>query len=534
MDGSEKMSTQNPGNCYDAISSWNGYEHQGLVAIWYAISKINQLLKAETDSTRWKTLLQDYFLEVEWLEDFSVLKRNGATIEYESTHQVKKYKNASILTYQSALLGLVKHVREVSSISQAYLHVSVPLNLKGKTLLEHLCDMVGNPAHILEMEQEICTKRGDLAFQEKLIHPGRGGTTFLRKRVLDALERVALQSGELSNMNLQAAFDVLLKELAAEKAALKSVSEVQLKKISIFAYPISGMQDFCGVGEVKNLLKETLKQFFTLLAPSSYKATDADFHEKSYLYLLGKLNQHIVARDLYGKAYKVGERDRKICFLELFNWLSSDEIERNGTDFYLYHVKEGMFQITEDYCKHCSEPPESCVTCNVLLCKEKLGALSFPSLQSFLYKTNPQVSGDMSMSTYPKFLSEDGIVNPFLEGIQQISQPFIEETQAITYCDRQKLHYVLTTLHLIPRVRNEQTICEDILRNQNIYQLLMDCDCLISRDISCNSIYQRAGLATLDQDPQAAKHIAHCKDVKIVPLKDSKTDLCIEEETVCI
>ena len=37
------MSTKQPGIIFDATNSWNGYNHQGKISIWYAISKMTNL-----------------------------------------------------------------------------------------------------------------------------------------------------------------------------------------------------------------------------------------------------------------------------------------------------------------------------------------------------------------------------------------------------------------------------------------------------------------------------------------------------------
>ena len=37
------MSVNNPGVIYDATNSWNGYNHQGKISLWYAISEIIKL-----------------------------------------------------------------------------------------------------------------------------------------------------------------------------------------------------------------------------------------------------------------------------------------------------------------------------------------------------------------------------------------------------------------------------------------------------------------------------------------------------------
>lgn len=40
----EMMSKTEPGIMFDATNSWNGYNHQGKIALWYAIKKICELI----------------------------------------------------------------------------------------------------------------------------------------------------------------------------------------------------------------------------------------------------------------------------------------------------------------------------------------------------------------------------------------------------------------------------------------------------------------------------------------------------------
>ena len=54
--------------------------------------------------------------------------------------------------------------------------------------------------------------------------------------------------------------------------------------------------------------------------------------------------------------------------------------------------------------------------------------------------------------------------------------------------------------------------------NSNIYDLLMDYDCLISKDIDIPSIMDEEILQSPCFDSREADHIAHCKDVKVVSL----------------
>ena len=56
------MSTFNPGCLYDATSSWNGYNHQGKIAIWYAIHKINNLYDTSLSTSDNKTNLSVFMV----------------------------------------------------------------------------------------------------------------------------------------------------------------------------------------------------------------------------------------------------------------------------------------------------------------------------------------------------------------------------------------------------------------------------------------------------------------------------------------
>ena len=65
------MSAKNPGVYFDASCSWNGYNHQGKLAIWYALKKIAELYDSGKTEQENLSILETYFLEIEYLEDFS-------------------------------------------------------------------------------------------------------------------------------------------------------------------------------------------------------------------------------------------------------------------------------------------------------------------------------------------------------------------------------------------------------------------------------------------------------------------------------
>lgn len=70
------MSKKNPGVIFDASNSWNGYNHQGKLAIFIAIKQILDVYDNSVSNNKNKEILSDYFVEIEYLEDFSLGKIN--------------------------------------------------------------------------------------------------------------------------------------------------------------------------------------------------------------------------------------------------------------------------------------------------------------------------------------------------------------------------------------------------------------------------------------------------------------------------
>lgn len=101
------MSKDNPGVLHDATNSWNGYNHQGKIALYFAVKEITKLIRDGSDRKANETLLGDYFLEVEYTEDFSVGRiKPGGILCYDTIHQVKDRQDTALSKYESAIQGL--------------------------------------------------------------------------------------------------------------------------------------------------------------------------------------------------------------------------------------------------------------------------------------------------------------------------------------------------------------------------------------------------------------------------------------------
>lgn len=511
------MSTNTPGIIYDATNSWNGYNHQGKISIWYAISEIIKLYDASLSETENKAILENYFLEIEHMEDFSIGKMENGTTKYISVHQVKSHSNRSIEHYESAVLGLVAHLINNSEIELALLHTTEEINLNGESFLDIIKRFTSNPQYLIKDENLIITNRDKVSFRNELTAIKRGRPKTFKSNLIRTLENKYSCEQKLTESNLDEAFDLYLCELKKEKGKIRKSPEELLKKVSLCDYNFAGKTaKYCSVDNAENFLKNVIKDFYQKVYPGSYKAQD-EFVKKSYIWVLGKLDSHIIERDLHYDLYTKNILDRRIPLSTLFDWLTSSEIDMNGDWYYIQYIKEQMFSKIERYCKVCTK--DECATCNVVECKNQLGTMSFENFKSFIHMTNPTVSGKLDMNSYAKYLG-NGIENPFAKGLRDIPKGFDAKNNAISYKDNDKIQCALTTILGAGTDNDKALISSDILANSNIYDLLMDYDCLISRDINIPSIKDEEILQLPCFDSKQSDHIAHCKNVKIVPLDD--------------
>ena len=512
------MSANNPGLIYDATNSWNGYNHQGKISIWYAISEITKLYDPAISEDENKTNLDNYFLEIEHMEDFSIGKIENGSSTYISVHQVKNRTDTQINGYESAILGLLSHISEYPNIESAMLHTTEHINLT-KSLLDNIKDFIRTPKYLIEAEEEIKNNRTKPQFREELTKKKKGRPSTLKANLKNSLYKEHSVANDLSESNLDEAFDLYLSEISAEKDKLSSLPESQLNKVSICSYTLNSVtNDYCCVNSAVDLLKSAIKAFYMKILPGHYKTKDV-FIDKCFLWVLGKLDDHIIKRDLNFDLYKKGTLDRRILFSEIFSWLMSSNIDNCDSWYYLHYIKEGLFTKLERFCKVCRERDVKCSTCNVTECKNKLGGLGFDDFKQFIHVTNPTVTGVLDIKSFSNYLNS-GVTNPFAKGLRDIPKTFDHDRNAISYKDNDNCQCALTTIAGEGSDDDSGTISSEILMNSNIYDLLMDYDCLISKDINISSIMDEEILQISFFDPRESDHIAHCKDVKVVSLDD--------------
>ena len=104
---------------HDASPTWSGFSYQGKVGLYVVLNKLNTYHGANI-----RNEFQNFKLEFEWLEDFSI--KDGNT--YISIYQVKAYNDRAFSKYkkainQLALNAYLQDYMQVDSYLEHYLHV---------------------------------------------------------------------------------------------------------------------------------------------------------------------------------------------------------------------------------------------------------------------------------------------------------------------------------------------------------------------------------------------------------------------------
>lgn len=489
------MSQDNPGVLHDATNSWNGYNHQGKIALYFAVKKITELIPDGSGRNANEALLRKHFLEVEYTEDFSIGRiEPGDVLCYDTIHQVKDRQDTGLKAYESAIQGLAVNMVRHPEVQNAYLHTTRELSdEKGKTFAESVRDMVQNTAWIGEQEIKAQKKK-------------------------DPVKR-------------QAALDWLAKVRAELPTLWQKPGE--LDKIRKYPYemPGGGTKDHCPKEEAAAYLKKSLREFYGKHDPDrDYKQSD-EFIDKSYQYLMEKLNEHVVYRS---KLYNNKHVQRHIPLSDLYGWLISDEIENMGEAYHLYHIKGGYLAYLNECCERCKEAIENhCEECRVPRFREKLRSMKPDAMKSFLFQTNPDVSSWIGMENNHKFLQEERIEDPFWLGLRDIEDTLAEFPGCNTarYIGADHRVYLLTTLVKHRRFSKNEIgrICTEIQQNRTDWNLRFDGDCLISRDIDVASV-QKSALSIKPSDICGdSRNITASRQISIVSLDNFREEYMRKE-----
>ncbi|MBD8033808.1 ABC-three component system protein, partial [Solibacillus merdavium] len=261
---------------FDATHSWNGFCYQGKVAIIAVIDyMINSIGNIE--------LINQYSLEFEYLEDFSILKNE----DYVQIHQVKSYGVDSLSNYRDAIwLLLGKSVYDnYKSITRAYLHTAERIESNGKTLL-------------------------DIATLREALIASKAPSSSKSKTQMSPFE---LYKYVEDNNLLDDAF----------------------KKLSIYEYSNGDL--YCTLLNIEELTKKKIEEYFEFTGKKQdleQKGLLNDYKESVYVNLLGFIDKHINYRHFH-RQKGTEDYEKEINLIEIHNILTKD-YEKLPKSLYIY------------------------------------------------------------------------------------------------------------------------------------------------------------------------------------------------------
>lgn len=523
------MSKDNPGVVFDASNSWNGFNHQGRLAILFSIKKILEVFEMPISKEEKTSLLEQLFLEVEYLEDFSIGRVTDDDCEYYYVHQVKDHAAELASNYDSAFLGLVDHIEKMPNIKNAYLHVTRNIDFNGGSVHDYIKYLVLRPDYLTDILDNIQNVRSNDELKKKLFEKKKGRRGTFEAKLRKALLEKDNTQKDLDENNIDDALEALEEDTNNQIRALSLLTDDKLNKIDLYNYDIDGhLQSYCGVDQVEDLIKNEIKKSIDVIGLNKMWESD-NFVEKRYMYLMTKLDEHIIDRNLNYSLYMNEKKDRKIRLSKVYDWLTCNNIDTADKEYFHFNLKELFSKIANKYCEKCKS--KNCDSCYLSSAVNKILQMTTAQLCEFLSLTCPNNCEEVSVKTFSMFLSERKICNPFFKGIKDIKIPFEEDKQAITYIDQQTLQYILTMIEIDNEdYEGTKDICTEIVKNRSIYELLMDYNCFISRNMNCSSILDEAQKLgnvpseDVEHREKDKEHIAHLRDVRVITLDEFITE----------
>ena len=161
--GSMCINTELQKNNWDATNSWSGYNYQGKIALLVVLKKINELISmGKIDD------IEKYSVELEWLEDFSILYQGDDGVQYKTIHQVKAKDKHNITDYEDALVKLYYKIVNYKTIEYAYLHVCKSINYNEDEWNDKVKELVLNCSQIKALQNRIISYKSSPIKKEEV------------------------------------------------------------------------------------------------------------------------------------------------------------------------------------------------------------------------------------------------------------------------------------------------------------------------------------------------------------------------------
>ena len=520
--GSMCINTELEKDNWDATNSWSGYNYQGKIALFVVLKKINELISmGKMDE------IEKYSVELEWLEDFSILYKGDDGVQYKTIHQVKAKDKHNITDYEDALVKLYYKIVNYKTIEYAYLHVCKSINYIEDEWNDNVKGLVLNCRQIKALQDRIISYKSSPMKKEeveKIYTPRRKSD--INKLVKEYNEKY-FANKKITISNVDEILDKILSDLQLQiEMSQKDVKDEDIRKIELYSYPSGDV--YCKLDEINDLIKAEIVNYWRNTRAEEWKCADQGFCEMIFLCLQGLIDKHITQRHIqYSRI-----TERRIGFELITEVLDSDDSVKRCEEYYLYNIKNKLLMMCGEYHEYCMDEWDSdeerevfCKKCEVSAFYEYISKMSEDKIRDLIHTINPNVLKKIDEMNWAEYCIMDRYKNPFFKGLRDIKSTFEKDRDYISYVGKNK------TLNLLTTVGNRDgskkalmRACGEIVANSDLYEILMDVNCLISRDLETDSIYDGAG-DFLKEFKIEEEHIYHCKNIKMKPLENAIVDI---------
>ena len=519
--GSMCINTELEKDNWDATNSWSGYNYQGKIALFVVLKKINELISmGKMDE------IEKYSVELEWLEDFSILYKGDDGVQYKTIHQVKAKDKHNITDYEDALVKLYYKIVNHKTIEYAYLHVCKSINYDENEWNDKVKELILKCSHIKALQNIIISYKSNPKKKDEVEKIYKSGRKSEVNKLIKEYNEKYFEYRKINVHNVDNILDRILSDLQAQMLTSQNIQDEDIKKLEVYSY--SNGNVYCELAEINDLIKVEINSYWRNTGAEGWKCTDQNFCEMIFLCLQGLIDKHITQRHIqYNKT-----AERRIGFNRIRKVLDSDDSIKRCEEYYLYNIKNKLLMMCGEYHEYCLDEWDSeeervmfCKQCEVSAFYEHISRMCEDKIRDLIHTINPNVLKKIDEMNWAEYCIIDRYKNPFFKGLRDINSTFEKDRDYISYVGKNK------TLNLLTTVGNRDgskkalmRACGEIVANPNLYEILMDVNCLISRDLETDSIYDGAG-DFLKEFEIEEEHIYHCKNIKMEPLEDAIVDI---------
>ncbi|GAA0782043.1 ABC-three component system protein [Hathewaya limosa] len=444
---------------FEAISSWYGYEYQGVLAIYYTLKKINKLINKKMDIYKIKDKVSGYSVELEYMEDFSI-KFNK---QYESFHQVKsgtsKLKKDDVMdTYMKLLEFDFQKQKDI----KGYFHVNVKNKLA--PIKNELINCIKKD--LLELKDKL----GDLKRKDSIDFRSskKGGSIQILK---DYMNDVKCDKNDIDKRNK--CIDELICNL---DEIINHYFSSENKYKSIINQLVEYEETFENIDDIERQIYSEINKLHKSTIDHEFKTNNKSYQEKELCRLGCLINKHIDDRHSGVKVREILFKD----FIDIFD----EDLNNWGVniEYYDYMYRKQLYKYFNEY-KIEKEENNECENCNEKCYLEKqslfISKLSQKHFKIFL--DNIHIGKRDNFFSFPSY---DEIRKTIFESMCENHKIGKEEKLNIGIVKDNSSYWVIANLDNKNRTFMRKLFDND---NNNI-NILRDADILITDDISIKEL----------------------------------------------